>query len=85
MHAGIRVGEEGFYDPTAGERKKKNQKPTYEGYPVLATDPGQPKATMEVIGRSPHIDKGEPGVVESKPTGRRRKKVTEDVSSGQAA
>lgn len=26
-HAGIRVGEEGFYDPTAGYNKPKNQKP----------------------------------------------------------
>lgn len=75
MHEGINVGKEGFYDPNAGLKKKKAKKPVYEGYPVLATDPGQPKVMLAAIGRNEHIDKSLPSVVESKPTGRRRKKA----------
>lgn len=80
MHEGINVGKEGFYDPNAGLKKKRPVKPEYKGYPVLATDPGQPSVSASVIGRNPHVDKSELSVVRS--TGRRRK--AQNVNAEQA-
>lgn len=49
---GIRVGEEGFYDPQAGAEKHPINRPQSESTPILATDPGQPKGVgAHVISR----------------------------------
>lgn len=42
-HAGINVGKPGAYDPQAGHRKVREERPQIAPKPVLATDPGQPK------------------------------------------
>lgn len=65
---GIRVGEEGFYDPQAGAEKHPINRPQSESTPILATDPGQPKGVgAHVISRelNSSIDKTEKPVVRS--------------------
>lgn len=66
-HAGIRVGEEGFYDPEKGLQKQREPRSEVGPTPVLATDPGQPKIDPDgvVTKRSPSVDKSEIGVVRS--------------------
>lgn len=58
---GIRVGEEGFYDPNAGSKYQKTPRPDTTPGPVFATDPGQPKNVGEakVIGRQSAVDRSE--------------------------
>lgn len=68
--AGIRVGEEGFYDPQAGAEKHPIRRPESEPKPVLATDPGQPsidKNATHVVSRERNeaVDKTEKPVVSS--------------------
>jgi hypothetical protein len=85
MHAGIRVGEEGFYDPSKGLQKLRTPRPEPEATPVLATDPGQPtEGYRAVVGRSKSIDKSTIGMVGSKPTGRKKRvaNVNTETSTG---
>lgn len=73
-HDGIRVGEEGFYDPNAGADKHPLPERNTEATPILATDPGQPKidsARMIARESSPVLDKSELGVLRS--SGRKAK------------
>jgi hypothetical protein len=72
FHAGINVGQEGFYDPQAGAEKHPLRRAESEPTPVLATDPGQPKgvgADLVTRERNKALDKSEDGVVSS---GRKR-------------
>lgn len=75
-HAGIRVGEDGFYDPSKGLEKPREPRSTPGPTPVLATDPGQPKIDPDgvVTKRSPSVDRSEVGVVRSG----RKVKTTEE-------
>lgn len=61
FEAGIRPTEKGFYDPTAGSKYTKTQKPESSPGPLLATDPGQPKGVGEakVVGRQEAVDRSE--------------------------
>jgi hypothetical protein len=58
---GIRSGDKGFYDPTAGSKYAKVEKPASTPGPLLATDPGQPKDVGEakVVGRQDAVDRSE--------------------------
>lgn len=81
--AGIRVGDEGFYDPTAGSRYEKNHRPTLDSNTQPResnTDATPLKAgantqDFRMISRERNsaIDKSESSVVnsESKPRGRK--------------
>jgi hypothetical protein len=73
FEAGIRTGDEGFYDPTAGSKYPKNHRPTVTPGPVFATDPGQPRnvGSAKIIGRQPAVDKGEQSVLSSTNKGRK--------------
>jgi hypothetical protein len=69
---GIRTGEKGFYDPEAGSKSPKTERPEYVPGPLLATDPGQPdNIEAKGIKRTPALDKSEQPVVSSKSTGRK--------------
>lgn len=70
---GIRSTDEGFYDPTAGSKYAKTQKPESTPGPLLATDPGQPKDVGEanVVGRQSAVDKSDRTVVSSTSKGRK--------------
>jgi hypothetical protein len=76
--AGIRVGDEGFYDPTAGSKYEKTQRPTpssneqpresnTDATPLKA---GANTQTAKVISRERNsaVDKSEAPVVDSKGT-----------------
>lgn len=56
------------YDPEAGSKYPKTQRPVVTPGPLLATDPGQPSdlGTPRVLSRQPAIDKVPSGVVRSK-------------------
>lgn len=77
--AGINVGKDGFYNPSEGSSRPKNERPVAEDTPLLATDPGQPESVGEakIISRDRNsvVDKSEQRVVnsESKPSGRKAK------------
>jgi hypothetical protein len=75
FEAGIRVGEKGFYDPTAGSKYEKTERPVPTAeQPILATDPGQPQSVAKVTGRQSAVDKSELNVVSSRPTARKAAK-----------
>lgn len=79
-HAGINVGQEGYYDPEAGATKHPILRPESEPTPVLATDPGQPSGiTANLVSRdsNPAVDKTESPVVRS--TGRKQKLTEEST------
>lgn len=81
--AGINVGKDGFYNPSEGSSRPKNEKPTPEATPLLATDPGQPESVgdAKVISRDRNkvLDKSEQVVLDSKSkaTGRKAKTTEE--------
>jgi len=73
FEAGIRPTEDGFYDPTAGSKYAKAEKPQSTPGPLLATDEGQPKNVGEakVVGRQAAVDKSDASVVSSTSKGRK--------------
>jgi hypothetical protein len=82
-HAGINVGQEGFYDPQAGADKHPLYEPESEPTPVLATDPGQPKGIgANLVSREQNkvLDKSEATRVSS---GRKRATTEEAKSNGE--
>ncbi len=68
---GIRVNDEGFYNPDHEPKYGKNVKPEPTYGPLLATDPGQPdNLSARVVSRESSKPIERP---ESRPTGRRAK------------
>lgn len=71
-HAGINVGKEGAYDPTAGKDKEKNQPTAPSSNETPRERPGDP-TPLKVVSRERNkaVDKSETNVVRSTSNGRK--------------